>query len=116
MSIENLDAAKELVKKYRSITIDDFNDVEDDVVLTLTKITGFGYIDKCSLCKAVDKECRYCLYSYNMDVNYYYCVNHSTYHDIRNSYSKEEIVKSIHARADYIELLINKIENDHSGG
>lgn len=59
MQIKNLDAARRLVKKYRSITREELesNAHEDDDYWheALSRITGFGSLRNCCLCN----ECGY---------------------------------------------------------
>ena len=83
----NLDAAKELVKKYRSVKAEDVyahrerftnkNLTENKIrwfpPLYLEELTGFGSVDSCSLCKTAympDGDCNGCIhYDDNIAVN-----------------------------------------------
>lgn len=76
----NLNAAKELVKKYRTVKVEDIyahrewftnkNLTESNrcwfPVLYMEDFTGFGSVDSCSLCKTaymVDGNCNGCIHS-----------------------------------------------------
>lgn len=130
MQINNLDAARHLVKKYRSITRGELEDNarEDDCCYeALSRITGFGSLKNCCLCKECYKkeaygeascpDCTKCLYSWNNDScdKWYHvpCVDQDTYCDIHNAESLDELYEAIQNRADFIENLIKEIENDN---
>ena len=130
MQVKNLDAARRLVEKYRSITREELEDnaCEDDCCYeVLSKITGFGSLKKCCLCKECYKEevygeascpdCTKCLYFWNNDGYDKWwsvpCVDQDTYCDIHNAESLDELYEAIQNRADFIENLIKEIENDN---
>lgn len=129
MQIKNLDAAKRLVEKYESITREELesNAREDEDLWhnVLFRITGFGSLKKCCLCKECYNEdsnessnpnCTKCLYSWNTDsVNSWSipCVGQDTYRDICDAESLDELYEAIQNRADFIENLIKEIENDN---
>jgi len=64
----NLKEAKALVKKYRSLTIKDFEKVEDVLryiprpYTILQKLTGFDSVSTCTLCQACNACCSECIY------------------------------------------------------
>lgn len=128
MQINNLDAARRLVEKYRSITREELesNACEDDECWyeVLSKITGFGSLKKCYLCKECYKkeaygeascpDCTKCLYSWNTGGECCVpCINQDTYCAIHEAESLDELYEAIHNRADFIEDLIKEIENDN---
>lgn len=123
MQINNLDAARRLVEKYRSITREELesNACEDDKYWyeVLSKITGFGSLKKCYLCKecgyiAGDTDCSKCLYSWNTSGECCVpCIEQDTYRNIRDAESLDELYEAIQNRADFIEALIKEIENDN---
>lgn len=120
---ESIKAALELVDKYRSITLEDLEanpiNEEDgeDIWESLSKITGFGYKDKCPICLSVNRECNECIYSFGRVLRYSwnYCCDNSTSEDIYDANSYEELLDAIKNRADYIEDLVNRIKSDNSG-
>lgn len=125
MQIKNLEAAKKLVNDYRSITIKKIHDTSsklgecEDFSDVLYHITGFGGIESCCLCKYIDvdginRECPGCIH--NLSGKKYHCfpcINHPSYHTLRLSENPEELLIAIQERADYLEELIKKAENDN---
>lgn len=115
-----IDAALKLVDKYRSITLEELEESEDNSCQvpyhTLGIITGFNDKRTCSICQSVNGECNDCIYSFKMPKrdDWYYCVDDITYGDIYDSESYEELLEAINKRADYIEDLVNRIKNDNS--
>lgn len=122
MSEECIKAALELVAKYRSITLEDLesqpiDDEWEDIWESLSKITGFGYKDRCPICLSVNNECNQCIYSFRRALreNWNYCCDNSTSEDIYDANSYEELLDAIKNRADYIEDLVNRIKSDNRG-
>ena len=123
MQVNNLDAARRLVEKYRSITKKDLksNACKNDEYCyeVLSKITGFGSLKKCYLCKecgytAGNPDCNKCLYSRNNTIRSGFpCIKQDTYCDIHDAESLDELYEAIQNRADFIEDLIEEIENDN---
>lgn len=123
MQVDNLGAARRLVEKYRSITKEELesNACENDECWyeVLSKITGFGSLKKCYLCKecgyiAGDPDCSKCLHSWNnTDGSCVPCINQDTYCAIHEAESLDELYEAIQNRADFIEDLIKEIENDN---
>lgn len=128
--VENIEAAKELVKLYRSITKKQLTEVYktllkenkdnkyskvdyDDV---LSRITGFGGTSTCHLCKPINAQCHKCIHGQPYiegESTICKCVEHETYKNIVGSRSINELYEAILDRADYIESLINKLEHDN---
>lgn len=125
MGVENLGAAKKLVEKYRSLTLDDITSAirmvpEDDIAdgySVMGLLTGFGSFSNCSLCSVFenpydDANCQKCIHSLGFtSFGNIPCTMHHTYSDISNAEDPEDIVLAIRARADYIESIIQKYEN-----
>ena len=132
--IENIEEAKELLKKYRSITLEEINKVYDkkpefehgdDV---LHEITGFGMIKTCILCKKLKSigspRCSACVWrSLSTDENdEFYCLGsypsgvmeedrvEQTYDGILNSEYPEELLDLVELRADLLEEAIKASE------
>ena len=107
--VRNLEVAKELIKKYRSITKEDIAKVyTENPVTTLGKLTGFGKISTCALCKEgykAENKCMHCLY---YDGSACACAYQTTFQDIQNAESVEDLYDAIQARADFIEEFIRK--------
>lgn len=140
--IENIEEAKELLKKYRSITLEEINKIYDKLELkcgdeVLHEITGFGMINTCMLCKKVkninsprcsacvwrslstgENDDFYCLGSYPIDMEEDRV--EQTYNGILNSEYPEELLDLVKLRADLLEeaikaseLLNKKEENEN---
>lgn len=126
MLVKNLEAAKELVKKYRSISLQDIKNVVEDkgdqwynMESILHNITGFGDTKTCMLCKAIGNVVSYgcagCIY-YNLANSEdcrYPCTSHPSYEDIEDASDPYDLFLAIRRRADYLENLINEVENDN---
>lgn len=130
--IENIEEAKELLQKYRSITLEEINAVYDKLNFktgnnAIHSITGFGTIHTCILCKKLKQEalpkCHACVWrSFSTNENddlyclglYPYSIKEDpvrdTYNKIRNSKSPEELLDCIKLRADLLEEAIEASE------
>lgn len=112
----NINAAKELVKMYDNLTLEDFERKWFDGVSggrILQTFTGFGSPRKCILCKEAEVLadehycCSCCIYG-----GVYRCVEAPYYSDIQDSYSPEELLKAVRNRSNYIKTLIKEIEEN----
>lgn len=123
--VNNIEAAKRLVRKYREITMEELKEVsnelyaeyEDDYTYeeVLNRITGFGNMSTCILCKDIERKCEYCIH-YNHQDDYGSscpCVNSETYRALDYVDSLDELYEAIQDRANYIESLIQIEENDN---
>lgn len=118
---ENLKEAKELIAKYRSITIEDieekFKSIKTDEYKGFSlyskeianSLTGFGHVATCLLC-GINKiyRCVDCIYQ-KMN-GCYIGDNDKTYLAICHAQSFEELLQAFKDRADHIENLIKKFE------
>lgn len=121
--VKNLEAAKELVELYRSITkeqltetYEELIDEEDEVYYedVLHHITGFGCVYSCHLCKPINGNCLYCIHGQELEyVIDCPCIYDETYENIADAESIEELYDAIQDRADYLESLIKELENDN---
>ena len=130
----NLQAFKNLVEKYRSITEEDVNSVIEKIIYNneeeeifcekiLRDITGFGHVDDCSLCEAVYKDCSTCLHAlYQASFGYikgngkHQCLwemAEHTYFAFEAPFtSYQDFMRRVHDRADYLQLIINWYEKE----
>lgn len=109
-SITNLEAAKELVKKYRSITKKDLDREyygDDPCYYALTSLTGFGKESTCPLCR--DTKCENCIHSIKLKISGA-CTYDSSYDKIEFANNIDELYQAIQERANYLEELIKEIE------
>lgn len=104
MKATNEEAFENLIKKYRSIAIDDL------LVRSLSEITGFGTMDTCSLCVATKKTCRDCVYGvFNIGDSLVSCCkyeNAATYDKLNDAGSDNELLIAIKNRADHMEKVL----------
>jgi hypothetical protein len=109
--IKNIETAKELVKKYRSITLEDLrNHYDVDNVELLGSITGFGNIYTCSLCKACYFCCSSCIWTLTTEHDDWFPCVTDTYRNIRSAKTLEDLLDVIKERADELEDLIRTVE------
>jgi len=141
MKTLNIDTAKLLVNRYRSITIAEIEDTTTKIALPLSYktnvkeygktimylLTGFGKY--CVLCGKAHElfiksnsfngfrgysKCIYCIYSKNVKYLSPKCMygkNAKSYNRIACAKTAKELHKAIRLRANHIEKLIKKIEN-----
>lgn len=114
---ESIDAAKKLIVLYRSITVEQIEKVEEELgdigknyygQKLASEITGFSMSSKCLLCKAVNEDCRICIYT-----NRFGCIsdeNWETYQAIKMAKSPEALVYAFNKRADHIQSILNNLK------
>lgn len=124
MEPRNIKEAKELIAKYRSITIEDIEAKVKELKTSDSKIsftfkktanafTGFGDCKTCILCKAVTKyivSCSDCIYQQHngcMQKN-----NENTYFAINNAKSSKSLLIAFNNRADHIERILEKFNTE----
>jgi hypothetical protein len=137
----NLESAKHLLEIYRNLTLqeieDEFREFESyhnilnsserigDTIMN--NITGFGCPNDCMLCSSAsflagstkyEVKCNYCIYHicgshYDPENNPYSlcCINES-YNEICDTRDPESLFIAVKNRADFLESVIKKIEND----
>jgi hypothetical protein len=104
----NLTEFKALIKRYKTITLDEIEDMNCDT----RQLTGFGSFYSCTLCQTVPKRtelygmipnCRRCVYPGDIG-----CTKHKTYEAIERADGPEELQAAYRARAEYMEGLIKE--------
>lgn len=123
--IKNLQAAKELLAHYKSITLAqlelEWNDWEDQLSEfgsvvdggdVMSGLTGFGTTGSCTLCQACNTQCHHCLYSLlsDYDKHDYACLD-KTYHLVSDATSFEELYRGLQFRIERLEKAIELCEN-----
>lgn len=124
----NINAARKLLEKYQSITLDELTMVWLKLELdseceiqgsdVLAEITGFGCTGTCTLCQEakslkVDGEffCNHCIYSVHgypsIDM---LCVDH-TYEAIVDAENEKQLFDAIQNRIKYLKETIDFYEN-----
>ena len=95
----------------------DLIDEEDHVSDPQERLTGFGSKRTCTLCNAVlvddYPDCDLCIHRITRLIKgEYYCTTHLTYKAIEGANEPKALKQAYHARADYLEGLINKYEEN----
>ncbi|NCA80546.1 MAG: hypothetical protein EOM76_10250 [Sphingobacteriia bacterium] len=118
-SEECIQAANELMLRYRSVTIDEivkaYINQKNEIPMFIgfkvaNMITGFGFKTTCTLCKAVNYDCNQCIYAHiegRTNCN----DKHLTYHDIFHAHTTLKLQSAFRARADYIQKVLHGIYN-----
>lgn len=119
--VKNLEAAKELVELYRSITKEQLEEIynklyinDEDIFFedVLHEITGFGSVKTCHLCRPIGGYCPDCIHGQEEGCTAERpCIYDETYENIADSESIEDLYYAIQDRANYLEKLIKQIEN-----
>ena len=112
-----IEAAKELIDKYQSITLEQLkslweNEVEQNPGCVieggwvLSLITGFGSC-ACVLCKAANQNCSLCIHSYSPNRNLLEmpCTD-ELYCNMKDAKTPEELYGYIQNRIEYLKYLI----------
>ena len=112
--LKNLKEAKELLEKYKSITLEQLEeDYEGGLIPlgfdVLNKITGFGDFTACILCKATGGACVNCIYSFRMDKRIAPCID-EIYKEMEMAKSAEELFNAIQKRISYLTHVIEWYE------
>ena len=115
-------AAKELIDKYQSITLEQLknlweNEVEQNPTFVdgdwvLSLITGFGSC-ACIVCKAASYICTECIHKYNPKWDHIEdcpCMN-ELYYSMSSSQSPEELYGYIQNRIEYLKTLVSYAES-----
>ena len=108
-NVKNLPEFKALIERYKTVTLEEIAKVfkrHERKSLKLSKITGFGYQNTCTLCRACDGEgyyinCLLCVYGHS-----YGCTDDETYINIESAKTSEELLAAYRARAAYMETLL----------
>jgi hypothetical protein len=114
-----IEAAKKLIERYNSITIEEIIDAKKESHSPARILTGYGSTSNCYLCVAVDKDCYKCIYSY---CDYFFkrgClmgVNMQTYDAIEYAKTPEELVAAFKNRAAHITKIVELIEKHQANG
>ena len=116
--MKNLEVAKELLEKYKSVTLEEleqvFKDLQEsqevydhiiDGDMVLNTITGFGETYTCLLCKAVNGICKDCIYSFRLNERPIPCID-IIYRRICNSETAEELYQYLQQRISYLSHVI----------
>lgn len=122
--MKNLEAAKELLERYRNVTLEELKQVfkdfqenyqECDIIdgdTVLNVLTGFGDPSTCLLCKAVNGVCEDCVYSFRINEENIPCLD-TIYNRMCNSETAEEVYHYLQQRISYLSHVIEWYELNH---
>lgn len=119
---DNIEEAKELIKLYRSITLNMICMSEDrrrssPVSVVAKKLTGFSDIIKCKLCRKVTviiPNCMKCIYMSIESTIARRCLSgiaEETYYNILFAATPEDLLEAFKKRADFIEEFLKQNYN-----
>lgn len=115
---ENIKEAKELLIKYKSLTLEQITECFDKLkdtyntitgYLVMRELTGFGTCYTCSLCKVINSNCDICIYSIYSVKEEYSCVNES-YYLIAKAKTPDRIFYGVQKRIEFLENTIKLCE------
>lgn len=116
--VNNLKEAKELLEKYKSITIEQLEEVYDEGCLiktgdeVLNELTGFGNTSSCILCLAVNEVCENCIYSFRIQERGVPCLD-KIYNEMCNAMNAEDLFVAIQKRIRYLTKVIQWYEDSN---
>ena len=108
---KNLQAAKELIETYRSISIETLEELYEWFgshgigAYIMEDLTGFGCRQTCPLCQGV--TCNECIWFQNANGDYVSspCTKHITFSQIQYANNPKSLKAALLARADILEEL-----------
>lgn len=112
--IKNIKEAKELVKRYRSITIQEIESVRCYCIGNFGRgianaLTGFDSGD-CLLCVKVNNNCPDCIYTFFSNKDRCHKGKYSpSFARIQFAETPEQLIKAVNKRAGILENLIKRI-------
>ena len=111
--MKNIEAAKELLEKYKSITLEQLEHRYKKHPgykgkLIMQTFTDFGTV-YCILCKSANRVCSNCIYSFINEKPTLQCMD-SIYKEMSNSISAEELFNAIQKRISYLTHIIEWYE------
>ena len=118
--MKNLNEFKALIERYESITEDE---IDNEFALLwyfsapdiAERLTGYGTIHTCTLCKAVGfdldrmkPKCYDCVYGWGNEIDDYSCTLDKTYFAIEFAKDAKELLTAFRERAKYMRTLLPK--------
>ena len=112
--MKNIEAAKELLERYKSITLEQLKDIykkhpDWEGQRVMKSITGFGTIH-CPICAGVSKGCEECIYSFRIVNNWDIPCMGIIYREMEESTSAEELYNALQKRINYLTHVIEYYE------
>lgn len=124
--VTNLQAAKELLAHYKSLTLTeleiqwekvskDYEDSEEPFINggdVMNGITGFGTVGSCPLCNACNTNCEFCIYSVFVKTFEDYPCLDTTYFDVEDSMNPQDLYDALQFRIDRLQNAIDIYERE----
>lgn len=119
--MKNIKAAKELLEKYKSITLEQLEQKYKRFPghkgkFIMGTFTDFGTI-YCILCKSVNSVCLNCIYSFRKESKWHIPCIDIIYNEMCNATSAEELFNAIQKRIRYLTHVIEwyeTMDKEHS--
>lgn len=70
----SIKAVIKLIRRYETITLDEITNAFKDVKKPQTFLTGFGKKSTCTICRAININCRYCILNFETNLKFSGCV------------------------------------------
>jgi len=105
--IKNLPEFIKLIERYETITLEEIEEQFCDSEI----LTGFGDIDTCSLCLAIDSinPCPQCVYIQIDNFKCHQSGNSDTYHKIRHAKTPKQLLTAYRNRAKHMRSVLEKL-------
>ena len=112
--MNNLKEAKELLEKYKSITLEQLEQKYKrypyyNGKLIMQTFTGFGTI-YCIICESANNNCSNCIYSFRDEKSALQCMD-IIYREMEKATSAEELYNAIQKRISYLTHVIEWYES-----
>lgn len=112
-TMKNLKAAKELLEKYKSITLEQLEKEYKKYTFipgkqVMYNITDFGSVF-CIICKSASNNCSNCIYSFRDEDSVFQCMD-IIYKEMEKATSAEELFNAIQKRISYLTHVIEWYE------
>lgn len=112
--MKNIEAAKKLLEKYKSITLEELKQKYKKFSgykgkLIMSTFTSFGTV-YCILCTSANGTCSNCIYSFRNEKSALQCMD-TIYKEMENATSAEELYNAIQKRISYMNHIIQWYES-----
>lgn len=111
--MKNLKEAKELLEKYKSITLEELEQKykrfpHHNGKLIMQTFTDFGTV-YCAICKSANNMCSNCIYSFRNEIPVLQCMD-IIYREMKNAMNAQELFAAIQKRISYLTHVIEWYE------
>ena len=113
--MKNIEAAKELLEKYKNITLEELERAYKKYKFihgkqVMYNITNFGSV-LCIICKSASNNCSNCIYSFIDEKSVLQCMD-IIYKEMEKATSAEELYNAIQKRISYLTHVIEWYETN----